>query len=305
MMKRLYNKGIERTPVKEKIILRSQFLQSDILLVILATILCVIFVITPVLNETAVRVVLGFLFILFLPGYSIIAALFPKKSDLDGIERVALSFGLSIAVTPLIGLLLNYTPFGIRLTPLLLFLFIFTILMSFIAYIRRLYMHPHDRFNIRFKYHFNNMAGAFKQESGMNKFLTIILVISIVLAISMTAYAIAAPKQGEKFTEFYILGPNGKASNYPTNLTVEETGNVIIGVVNHEYAKTNYHMVIQLNGKTIKDENITLSNNEKWENTFAFNASKKGKNQELQFLLYKLPDNNNVYRSLHLWINVN
>ena len=66
-----------------------------------------------------------------------IAALFPKKDDLDGIERVALSFGLSIAVTPLIGLALNYTPYGIKLIPILISLSVFTILMVFIAYIRR------------------------------------------------------------------------------------------------------------------------------------------------------------------------
>src|SRR5699024_12451412 len=37
-----------------------------------------------------------------------------RAGSIDGIERVALSFGLSIAITPLIGLLLNFTPFGIR-----------------------------------------------------------------------------------------------------------------------------------------------------------------------------------------------
>jgi uncharacterized membrane protein len=57
---------------------------------------------------------------LFLPGYALIATLFPRKGDLDGIERIALSFGLSIAITPLLGLGLNYTPFGIRLTPILI-----------------------------------------------------------------------------------------------------------------------------------------------------------------------------------------
>lgn len=52
----------------------------------------------------------------------------------------------------------------------------------------------------------------------------------------MTVYAVITPKEGEKFTEFYVLDPNGKASDYPTNLKVGEEGEVIIGVVNHEYA---------------------------------------------------------------------
>jgi uncharacterized membrane protein len=35
--------------------------------------------------------------IFFIPGYALIAALFPGKADIGGIERVILSFALSIA----------------------------------------------------------------------------------------------------------------------------------------------------------------------------------------------------------------
>jgi len=68
--------------------------------------------------------------VLFLPGYALIATLYPRKDDLDAIERVALSFGLSIAISPLLGLALNYTPFGIRLTPILIVLSVFTIALA-------------------------------------------------------------------------------------------------------------------------------------------------------------------------------
>jgi uncharacterized membrane protein len=56
------------------------------------------------------RYILGSIFILWLPGYTFIKALFPEK-ELDSIERIALSIGMSIALVPIIGLLLNYTPF--------------------------------------------------------------------------------------------------------------------------------------------------------------------------------------------------
>ena len=72
-----------------------------------------------------------------LPPKGRIAALFPRKDDLDGIERIALSFGLSIAVVPLTGLALNYTPFGIRLVPILAALSVFTVSLAVIAYLRR------------------------------------------------------------------------------------------------------------------------------------------------------------------------
>ena len=276
----------------------------DIVLVWLTTALCVIFVLTPVLNDTFIRIILGLISILFIPGYSLIAALFPKKEDLDGIERIALSFGLSIAVTPLIGLLLNYTPFGIRLEPILISLSVFTIVMSTAAYIRRWKLPEDERFNVNFKHYFNRAVESFSKESKKDKILSIVLAVSIVLAISATAYVVLVPKEGEKFTEFYILGPDGKASNYPTNLTVGQTGNVTVGIVNHEYSPVNYEMIIKLNNQTINDTNITLSNNETYQQPFTFTPHTYGQNQELKFELYKLPDNNTVYRSLHLWLNV-
>lgn len=110
----------------------------DLALVILFTILCIPFVLIPPLNEISpVRIILGLPLVLFLPGYALIAALFPRKDDLDAIERVALSFGLSIAITPLLGLALNYTPFGIRLAPVLIVLSVFTISLAICAYVRR------------------------------------------------------------------------------------------------------------------------------------------------------------------------
>ncbi|NAS89900.1 hypothetical protein C4E24_09280, partial [ANME-1 cluster archaeon AG-394-G21] len=110
---------------------------SDLALVIFLTLLCIPFVLIPPLNETPVRIILGLPLVLFLPGYALIAALFIREDDLDGIERVALSFGLSIANSPLLGLALNYTPFGIRLTPILIVLSVFTISLAIGAYVRR------------------------------------------------------------------------------------------------------------------------------------------------------------------------
>lgn len=81
----------------------------------------------------AARWVLGSLFVLFIPGYVTVEALFPKGRELDGIERFALSVGLSLALVPLIGLLLNYTPWGIRLTPIVISLTIFTVGLSLVA----------------------------------------------------------------------------------------------------------------------------------------------------------------------------
>ena len=84
------------------------------------------------------RYVLGSIFILYLPGHSLIEALYPKKEDLEQLERLALSIGLSLALVPLVGLILNYTPWGIRLEPILISLAILTLTLVFTAVWRKM-----------------------------------------------------------------------------------------------------------------------------------------------------------------------
>jgi len=86
--------------------------------------------------------------VLFIPGYALIAAFFPARGDLDGIERVALSFGLSIAVTPLIGLRSTTRPGGIRLDPILVSLTLFSLAMAAVAWYRRLLLPADERFSV-------------------------------------------------------------------------------------------------------------------------------------------------------------
>ena len=277
----------------------------DLALLIFFTLSCIPFVLIPPLNEiSSIRIILGLPLVLFLPGYSLIATLFPRKDDLDGIERIALSFGLSIAIVPLLGLALNYTPFGIRLSPVLIVLSIFTVSLAIGAYVRRSMIPEEDKFVVDFAAFFKSLKESFKtSNTKIDKILTVVLIISIILAISMTVFVILTPKEGEKFTEFYVLGPEGMAEDYPTNLTVGEEGEVIIGVVNHEYANTSYQLEVRLNEAAINEKDIKLMHNETWESPFKFKALKKGADQKLEFLLYKVGEEG-IYRSLHLWVDV-
>lgn len=284
---------------------------SDLVIVIGLVLLTDIFVLTPGINETLIRNVLGLPLVLFLPGYSLIAALFPAKSDLDGIERVALSFGLSIAVVPLIGLGLNYTPWGIRIHPILISLSTFTFIMCGFAYLRRAKLPESEAFDISFRATAlslkNEIMGS--SESKLDKALTVFLIFSILLSVVTLAYVVLSPKEGEHFTEFYLLGPEGKADNYPTKYILGENGTVIVGVVNHEYSPVNYTMEIKLENKSMflpeNLKHITLAHNETWEETVILTPEFEGKNMKLQFLLFNETDESVPYRDLHLWIDVN
>jgi uncharacterized membrane protein len=82
-----------------------------------------------------VRYVFGAIFVLWLPGYTFMKALFPGK-ELDNIEQLALSVGMSLALVPLVGLLLNYSPWGIRLLPITFSLSALTITLATAAVVR-------------------------------------------------------------------------------------------------------------------------------------------------------------------------
>jgi len=83
------------------------------------------------------RYALGGVFILFLPGATLIAALYPRAGEMDELERLALSIGLSLAIVPLVGLALNYTPWGITLPPIMVSLAFFSEAMGAAAFVRK------------------------------------------------------------------------------------------------------------------------------------------------------------------------
>jgi uncharacterized membrane protein len=84
-----------------------------------------------------IRYVLGFSFIVFLPGYCLINVLFLGKNRLDLIESLVLSIALSFGLTGLIGLFLGLSPIGINFTSIIVSLGATVLALAFIGYIRR------------------------------------------------------------------------------------------------------------------------------------------------------------------------
>jgi hypothetical protein len=83
------------------------------------------------------RIVAGSVLVLYVPGYVLIEALYPKAAELERLERLGLSIGLSLALTPLVGLVLNYTPWGIRLEPVFASLILLTSALGLYAVYRK------------------------------------------------------------------------------------------------------------------------------------------------------------------------
>jgi uncharacterized membrane protein len=303
---------------------------SDLKFIIIWLIGAITCIYVPILNETPIRVLLALPLVLFIPGYALIAALFPTDEDLDLIQRIALSFGLSIAVVPLIGLGLNYTPWGIRLDPIVLSLSLFTIIMVLIAQGRRAMTDPDDRYRFPADEIMAGIREEFFPTEGnrTDKILSIILLISILAAIGTTIFVIVFPKEGEKFTEFYILGEKRMAADYPDRLFIGEEYPMYIGVGNHEYRNVSYTIEVhQITMETDESGNVSyitrmnmtdrlsvaVPHNETVTLPYNLSAADKGYNR-IEFLLFNesVPDRsvwgmeriNQSYRDLHLWVKV-
>lgn len=292
--------------------------------------IAVLTIYVPYLNESFLRIVFALPVVLFIPGYALIAALFPGDGEIDTLERVALSFGLSIAVVPLIGLALNYTPWGIRLDPIVISLVIFTVVMVLIAHYRRALLPPEERLAIPVEdWYAEAKTELFSEDqSPLDRALSYILIIAIVAAVVTTVYVIVVPKEGEHFTEFYILGEGGMAADYPDRFSVGTPQPLIIGVGNHEYATVDYIIETwEMNQAWIEGENrseiyamdlldripVTVAHNETTEIPYNFTVQHEDTNR-IQFLLFRdiVPDAsvtgagrvNASYRDLHLWVDV-
>ncbi len=138
----------------------------------------------------------------------------------------------------------------------------------------------------------------------LDKSLTMGLVIGVVVSGALLSSFVAAPKVGERFTQFYVLGSGGKIERYPTNLTLGENGTVILGVINQEFEEVNYSVVVKLDNETIGTvDNVGLMHEEKWEQNFTFTPEEAGDKIKLEFLLFR-EGADDPYRSLQLWISV-
>lgn len=320
-------------------------LPADLAAVVLLAVVTTLAATLPGVKETPLRVVVGLPYVLFVPGYALVAALFPEAGDppaegsdaeavdasdgqgIDGIERVALSFGLSIAIVPLIGLVLNFTPWGIRLVPILLSVTGVTVGLTAVAASRRTQLDEADRFRVPYRAWFASARRELlKPDSRSDAALNVILVVSILLAISSVGYAVAVPQQGEAFSELYLLteSESGEliADDYPTEFTQGETQSLIVGIGNQEHATVQYTLVSQLqrveirNNTTIVRERTRLGQttptvpaNTTWQTQDSITPTMTGERLRLVYLLYKgsappTPTVDNSYREVHLWINV-
>jgi len=257
-----------------------------------------------------VRIISGLLLVLFFPGYMLVSLFFPERSGLGSIERIALSFGISIAVVSLLGLILNYTTVGLGLISILTSLVIFIITIGIAAFIRRYHLPEYRRFTCTPCLYWKNVLSEIKEERPearsrwLYSGLLILLFIAVVTCAGAIIFTITTMETTERFTEFYILGVDGKAQNYDRQIKYDESVKVIVGIINTEQEATSYRLTVNMdNTTTFEIPLIVLNTKEKWEQVVEFKPTSLGLNQKVEYQLYK-NDLKKLYSTLFLWVDV-
>ncbi len=81
-----------------------------------------------------IRNCLGLVFVLWLPGYTFTRVLFSENVDVS--EQIALSIGMSMALVPIVGLVLYNTSIGMNLESTVCTLFLLTFVFATVAFVR-------------------------------------------------------------------------------------------------------------------------------------------------------------------------
>ncbi len=265
-------------------------------IVLLVFILPLVIIISP---SNVLRIVLGLPLVLFLPGYTLLAALYVRKDRIKNLDRFALSFALSVALVPLIGLLLNYIPGGISLASFFISIALFILIMSVVAWIRRGWLAEGERYTVRLRWPRPALKGSI-----YDRLLSAALVLAAVAVVGSLIYIIVNPKTQESFTEFYISGLEDR-SVYPAGLIAGEEEKILVTIVNRERRTLDYRIEMNVNGEK-KDQAgpLTLEDGQKYEAEIGITPETTGARQEVEFILYLDGGVEPHLAPLRLWVDV-
>ncbi len=257
----------------------SRHKSSDLLLIIVLTAVT-IFLIYYGYGNPVSRTLLALPLVLFLPGYTALAAINPRTT-LRRPEFILLSIGMSLAVTGLLGLLLNWTSSGLQTQSWSVALGGFTLIACLIGLTRRreILLVPSSPFSIGLDWTQQMLVG---------------------LAVVIAAAAFIIARQGAlqqptiPFTQLWLFPPDEARPH-----------SVRLGIHNQESATLTYRLKLVNDDQVIQEwDPVDLKSGEKWEVTVELpeqiNAA-----QPLEALLYRQDSPGVIYRQVLVWIKAN
>ena len=240
--------------------------------------------------EGPLRVVPAIAFVLFLPGYLATSALFPRTGDLSGPERLALSLGLSMAIVPLVGLALNFTPWGIRLEPIVVSLDVLGAVLILATEFQRRRL--------------GDDAFVPDWPDGRAPSKADVATVALLVVAGVGGFAVVrltlGESQSQRFTEFAMVGPSGTLKDLPATLSPGAPLRIRLMVTNHENGPVGYEIRPMLDGQPLQPIEVgTLADGAESNQPYTVTAPSASGPHELAFDLGRM-DAPGAYRHLSL-----
>lgn len=238
-------------------------------------------------------------FIVIIPGYLFINLIDPYNDEILFLERIGISFFISLIVTSIIGLILTQIEHMLNMRHVSLVLVIITLIIFIPAYAMRIKKIDSSEL-------FSDIR--------MNK-LFIIITILAVIAIAVSGVLVS--------TGSVMNTQNNSGTLYKGNTTFEVNGiyetpgddgyytftngeilNLSINIVNKENVDKVYTMKIEVTNdttnNTLSQEEISVGNGES--KTINTNVTMSSGRKDIKFVLYN--ENGQPYKIRHLYANV-
>ena len=256
--------------------------------------------------------------VLFVPGYAVVAALFPAQARQrdsrpptsvlaltrahDGVlvrERLALSFGVSVLLIPLFAVLLGALGVSLTTASTVGTVWVIVVTGTFVATVRRLALPADRRFELDAAVRGVVPDRRFSADSSTTV-LTAGLCLAVVLALGAFTVAIAGPTQSMSYTSASLLTTNESgapvASGYPENVSQGQSFPLVLRVTNNHERAATYTAVARLqrvdSGTVLSGDRVwraerRVGANETWTATHSVRPSMAGADLRLTYFLYR------------------
>lgn len=286
-----------------------------------------------------VRVAVALPLVLFLPGYVVLSAVYPGTEPhveetrwltltgqgLRWPDRLALSIGTSLALIPLFGLFISGLALGLNEASVGTSLGVFVLLGAVVGGLRRLYRDSADRYTVPLGAAVHDLERALSGGDGLlNIVLNATLILLVAFALTGLLVAFIVPPTGEAYTNFYLLTETDEgtlvASDFPEELTLGESTEIVVGIDNHEAEPTTYTVVAELQRVRVTGTDVELLEREQVgrfqrnvpagatvQEPTAIQPTFAGEDLRLVYYLYKgavSEDPDAAYRSVFIWVTV-
>jgi uncharacterized membrane protein len=278
------------------------------------------------------RVVIVLPLLFFLPGYALLTVVFPysnsekttglnRRQNITLLERAALSFGMSVAITSLIAVALTQVTPGLPVEAAINSVSAVVVVFALLGAGRRSTLPARERFTLPVSQWVDGTHETLDRVPKLEAVLSVVLVVAAAATVGTLGFIVTQPMDGTTYTEFRTVQETDAgelvAANYTTQLADGEEMSLVFTVRNAEGRAVEYTVVVvfeeltadgTVGRRTPLDRfDRRVDPGETWRNSHTLTPPNPAENTRIAYYLYTSeppanPTADSAYRYLYLWV---